>query len=303
MAYINRLSDINNKLDLLNEQTSNLFNKTSNINENIDTIRITDTNINTNLTTLNTNILEINAKMDTLLSIISPTQSINQNCYLGSHFPSVLNTVYNNQLLLSNFRILTDYPSVFFIVSNDNENISSGSYLQKVRIYGITNEYKETNEIVNLNGTTIVSTTNSYYCIYKLEPYSGTIKNNSYIRCYYSYLLNSSEYKMDSAYYGRENDKYYYNNPFTMVPSGKKYILKNIQVSSNTKYDIKLIKFIYGNNGSHPEFVYSICNSENFNQHFGSDGLLILNEKEVFIAYCNIGSDVNLNLTWYSYSL
>ena len=49
MAYINRLSDINNKLDINIENQEATNNKLTNIDDNIETLRTLTTNINTNI--------------------------------------------------------------------------------------------------------------------------------------------------------------------------------------------------------------------------------------------------------------
>ncbi len=61
MAYINRLSDINNKLDISIENQSTTNNKLTNIDDNIETIRTLNNNINNNLNNIyNNNAVNVN---------------------------------------------------------------------------------------------------------------------------------------------------------------------------------------------------------------------------------------------------
>ena len=61
MAYINRLSDINNKLDISIENQTSTNNKLTNIDDNIETIRILNNNINNNFNNVfNNNTVDVN---------------------------------------------------------------------------------------------------------------------------------------------------------------------------------------------------------------------------------------------------
>jgi hypothetical protein len=75
MAYINRLSDINNRLDISIENQTTTNNKLSNIDDNIETIRALNNNITTQLDTLHTDITDTNTKLDTLHTDITDTNT------------------------------------------------------------------------------------------------------------------------------------------------------------------------------------------------------------------------------------
>jgi predicted nucleic acid-binding Zn-ribbon protein len=68
MAYINRLSDLNNKLDISIENQNITNDKLTTIDDNIKTTRTQNTIVNINLESVNTNLIAINNNIDTVNS-------------------------------------------------------------------------------------------------------------------------------------------------------------------------------------------------------------------------------------------
>jgi len=165
MAYINRLSDINNKLDINIENQIETNNTLTNIDDNIETIRnlnnTTNTSIgttNNKLDTINTSIEITNDKLDTINTSIGTT---------------------NNKLDITNTKLdtlHTDLDGLTFDGSS-NLNVIVKNTTPSTAIYNVitdgTNKVNITSNALN-NYITNGSTTNEYsktgLNIYQIYP-------------------------------------------------------------------------------------------------------------------------------------
>jgi hypothetical protein len=99
MAYINRLSDINNKLDISIENQLDTNSKLANIDDNIETTRVLTNSINTNIITTNTNLDSVN---ENLISIDNNIDTTNTKLDTINTSVGTVNTSINTSIGTSN---------------------------------------------------------------------------------------------------------------------------------------------------------------------------------------------------------
>ena len=115
MAYINRLSDINNKLDTSIENQTETNSKLANIDDNIETIRILNTTLNTIVTTTNTNLDSVNENLLTInTSVGTVNTSINTSIGTSNTKLDTINTSINASILTTNTTLSTINQGIGF---------------------------------------------------------------------------------------------------------------------------------------------------------------------------------------------
>ncbi len=141
MAYINRLSDINNKLDKLNENQQTLNNISSNTDINIEEIKTNSTNANIKLDTLHTDLnttlhgdlTTTNTKLDTLHTDLDnltfdSSNNLNVNInkqtnYTQGSYNNMLNGTFNTNSYSTSLNI-NGYSSNSIISYSDTQNLT-----------------------------------------------------------------------------------------------------------------------------------------------------------------------------------
>lgn len=178
MAYISRLSDINNKLDINIENQEETNTKLANIDDNIETIRTLNTTLNTSVNTTNTNLDSVNDNIETTNTTLNKiNQGIGFN-FQGNVYGNVCNSVTINANSLSTAftwtrgtygrdSILSYYDTS--TANTDNISIFTTSTTGN-------NLYLGTAYPINIGNAT-----GRYYCFtLNLLPYNSiSIRNNS----------------------------------------------------------------------------------------------------------------------------
>ncbi len=118
MAFINRISDINNKLDINIENQNISNNKLTNIDDNIETIRTTDASSNTYLSQMvsSLNNLSVNIK-DSYGNLLSSTGGALNTNVSGTILTSINNNIINSNTKLDTLH--TDLDGLTFDGSNN----------------------------------------------------------------------------------------------------------------------------------------------------------------------------------------
>lgn len=190
----NNLNITEEKLDLSNQKINisgskininNVRNDISDEKFDISGIRV---NINNPIVSTNTPTLNNTGKLDTTNFVFKNNIINNQilQFYLcGERFGGFSRLIsFPLEDTTPNSIILLSSPQPFVIVSNSTlNNYSTSSGLTQVLIYAIDGNYNLVTEVVNLNGTTNVNTSGSYYCVNKMEAYTGNLQNDSYVTC------------------------------------------------------------------------------------------------------------------------
>lgn len=135
MAYINRLSDINNKLDINIENQDIANNKLNNIDDNIETIRNLNNTSNTKLDTLHrdldgltfddsNNLQVIDNRIPTGLTVNNNALDVNQKVIQqGSYNNLINNTTFNSNSYSSSLNI-NGFSSNSLISYSDTQNLT-----------------------------------------------------------------------------------------------------------------------------------------------------------------------------------
>jgi hypothetical protein len=178
MAYINRLSDINNKLDTSIENQTETNSKLANIDDNIETIRILNTTLNTSVTTTNTNLDSINASIlttNTTLSTINQGTGFN---FQGNVYGNVCSNITINANSLSTAFTWTrgTYGRNSILAYYDASTANTDNISIFTTATNGTNLYLGTAYPINIGNAT-----GRYYCFtLNLLPYNSiSIRNNS----------------------------------------------------------------------------------------------------------------------------
>jgi hypothetical protein len=182
MAYINRLSDITNKLDINIENQVIGNDKLNNIDDNIETIRNLNNNTNTKLDTLHTDLdttihgdlTSTNTKLDTLHTDITSTNTKLDTLHTD------LDTTIHGDLTSTNTKLDTLHTDLdgltFDGSSNLNVNIASGSIsISSVNIKDSAgNNLNSTSNALNSYITNAsIPVTGTFY--QATQPVSGTV--------------------------------------------------------------------------------------------------------------------------------
>jgi len=206
MAYINRLSDINNKLDINIENQEETNTKLTNIDDNIETLRTLNTTLNTSVNTTNTNLTNINdnieitnttltstnIKLDTINTSIGTTNTtltttnnslstINQGVgfnFQGNVYGNVCNNITINANSLSTAFTWTrgTYGRNSVLAYSDTSTANTDNISIFTTATNGSNLYLGTAYPINIGNAT-----GRYYCFtLNLLPYNSiSIRNNS----------------------------------------------------------------------------------------------------------------------------
>jgi hypothetical protein len=147
-------------------------------------------------------------------------------------------------------------------IKSDNANdITNGTGARTIKINGIDSSKVAVEETITLNGVTPVQTTNSYFVIYNFIVTSVGSQNNNQGNIIAYYTNVSTEI----VNYIKQNEN---NSSMCIyrVPTSKKLILQNIQVSA-TCNGAKLYLKVKDSNGiEYSEFVVRIGTFSNLQQ-------------------------------------
>jgi hypothetical protein len=212
---------------------------------------ITVNNIN-NKVDINNQVLNISSQRinvtNSIFRNIIPEKQILQFNLCGERYGASSRTLGFpiDETYAVNSLVLPSSAQTFIVVSNStSNNYSTSSGLTQVLIYGIDSNYNLVTEVVNLNGTTNVNTSGSYYCINKIEAYTGSIINGTYVSCKCSGANGSSPITYSALGIAKLTDDQPTTSPYNaafnyqllvMCPANYKMCLKSatiLNISSN----------------------------------------------------------------------
>jgi hypothetical protein len=239
MAYINRLSDINNKLDTSIENQTETNSKLANIDDNIETIRTLNTTLNTsvaitntNLDTVNENLISIdnnitttNTKLDTINTSVGTTNTKldTVNTKLDTVNTSIGTT--NTTLTSTNTKLDTINTSIGTVnTSVGTVNTSIGTVNTSI---GTTNTTLSTIDGKLTTTTNDYSTVglNVYQILPKVKQYTfGGIDNNATAYRLIGGNSTSGNIAIDTMSFGLANPRVYYATTTIGTPNTNLYI-------------------------------------------------------------------------------